>query len=106
MPMVRTQEARGEPSRDGPDYADPFALQRQLTVARTAIASSSGIAENQGLIQGRQERHLPAPPQPQGSVADHSSHLWRYRCRTRLRRDSTPQPSACGVLKVRRLEKP
>lgn len=79
VPMIRTQEARGEPSRDGPDYADPFALQRQLTVARTAIASRSGIAETQGLIQGRQERHLPAPPQPQGSVVDHSSHLWRYR---------------------------
>lgn len=78
-PMERTQAARGEPSRVGPDYADPFALQRQLTVARTAIASNSGIAENQGLIQGRQERHPPAPPQPQGSVADHGSHLWRYR---------------------------
>jgi hypothetical protein len=79
VPMIRTQEARGEPSRDGPDQADPFALQRQLTVARTAIASGSGVAENQGFIQGRQERHLPAPPQPQGSVVEHSSHLWRYR---------------------------
>lgn len=83
-PMIRTQEARGEPSRDGPDYADPFALQRQLTVARTAIASGSGVAENQGFIQGRQERHLPAPPQPQGSVADHNSHLWRYRLPAKL----------------------
>lgn len=78
-PMIHTQDARGEPSRDGPSYADPFALQRQLTVARTAIESGSGIGENQGFIQGRQERHPAGPPQPQGSVADHSSHLWRYR---------------------------
>lgn len=79
VPMIRTQEAGGEPSREGPDYADPFALQRQLTVARTAIESGSGIAENQGFVQGRQERRPVAPPQPQGSVADHGSHLWRYR---------------------------
>lgn len=78
-PMARTQDARGEPGHVGPDYADPFSLQRQLTVARTAIASGSGIAENQGFIQGRQERNAAGPPQPQGSVADHSSHLWRYR---------------------------
>ncbi|MDT8757193.1 calcineurin-like phosphoesterase family protein [Sphingomonas psychrotolerans] len=82
--MIRTQEARGEPSRDGPEFADPFALQRQLTVARTAITSRSGTPETQGMIQGRQERHVPGPPQPQGSVMEHSSHLWRYRLPTTL----------------------
>ena len=77
--MTRTQEARGEDSRNGTDYADPFALQRQLSVARTAFESRSGDAETQGFIQGRQTRHPAAPPQPQGSVADHSSHVWRVR---------------------------
>ena len=77
--MHRTQDARGEASRSGPEYADPFALQRQLTVARTAIQSQSGAALNQGYIQGRQDRFPPAPPRPQGSAADHSSHLWRFR---------------------------
>lgn len=79
QPMQRTQEARGEPSRTGPAYSDPFALQHQLAVTRTAIQSQSGIALNQGYIQGRQDRFPPAPPRPQGSAADHSSHLWRFR---------------------------
>ncbi|ATY34009.1 metallophosphoesterase [Sphingomonas psychrotolerans] len=77
--MTHTQQARGEDSRSGPDFADPFALERQLTVARTAIQSESGVVENQGYIQGRQTRFPPAPPQPQGSVADHNSHLWTLR---------------------------
>lgn len=76
--MTHTQQARGEPSHNGPEHADPFALQRQLSVARTAFESGSGDAEAQGFIQGRQTRNPPAPPQPQGSVADHSSHLWRF----------------------------
>ncbi|TGX52267.1 metallophosphoesterase [Sphingomonas gei] len=79
LAMAHTQQARGEDGRSGPEYADPFALQRQLTVARTAIESRSGVPENQGFIQGRQTRYPPAAPQPQGSVADHSSHLWRFR---------------------------
>ncbi|MBB5711701.1 calcineurin-like phosphoesterase C-terminal domain-containing protein [Sphingomonas xinjiangensis] len=86
--MTHTQEARGEDSRSGPDYADPFALERQLTVARTAIQSRSGVAENQGFIQGRQTRFPASPPQPQGSVADHSAHLWKLRL---------PQEIAPGV---------
>jgi len=77
--MERTQEARGEDSRNGPDYADPFSLPRQLTVARAAIQSGSGDKETQGFIQGRQTRYGPQPPQAMGSVADHSSHIWRYR---------------------------
>ena len=77
--MTRTQEARGEASRSGPEYADPFALQHQLTVSRTAIGSASGIAQNQGYIQGRLPQMPPMPPRPQGSAADHSSHLWRFR---------------------------
>lgn len=77
--MKRTQQARGEPGLAGADFADPFALQHQLAVMRTAIASRSGDPLAQGYIQGRQDRFPPAPPRPQGSAADHSSHLWRFR---------------------------
>jgi len=77
-PMTRTQEMRGEGVRSGSAYSDPFALQRQLTMARTAIQSRSGDPETQGYVQGRQKRLPPMPPQPRGSRADHSPHIWRY----------------------------
>lgn len=77
-PMTRTQAMRGEGVRTGSAYSDPFALQRQLTMARTAIQSRSGDPEAQGYVQGRQQRLPPMPPQPRGSRADHSPHIWRY----------------------------
>jgi hypothetical protein len=77
-PMMRTQDLRGEGIRSGAAYSDPFALQRQLTMARAAIQSRSGDAEAQGYVQGRQKRLPPMPPQPRGSRADHSPHIWRY----------------------------
>lgn len=77
-PMTRTQNLKGEGIRSGAAYSDPFALQRQLTMARTAIQSRSGDAEAQGYVQGRQKRLPPMPPQPRGSRADHSPHIWRY----------------------------
>lgn len=77
-PMTRTQELKGEGIRAGAAYSDPFALQRQLTMARAAIQSRSGDAEAQGYVQGRQNRLPPMPPQPRGSRADHSPHIWRY----------------------------
>jgi hypothetical protein len=77
-PMTRTQELKGEGIRSGAVYSDPFALQRQLTMARTAIQSRSGDTEAQGYVQGRQKRLPPMPPQPRGSRADHSPHIWRY----------------------------
>lgn len=77
-PMIRTQDLKGEGIRSGAAYSDPFALQRQLTMARTAIQSRSGDAEAQGYVQGRQKRLPPMPPQPRGSRADHSPHIWRY----------------------------
>lgn len=76
--MTRTQEMHGENVRSGSAYSDPFALQRQLTMARTAIQSRSGDPETQGYVQGRQKRLPPMPPQPRGSRADHSPHIWRY----------------------------
>lgn len=77
-PMTRTQEMHGEGIRSGSAYSDPFTLQRQLTMARTAIQSRSGDVETQGYVQGRQKRLPPMPPQPRGSRADHSPHIWRY----------------------------
>lgn len=78
QPMTRTQEMKGESVRSGSTWSDPFALQRQLTMARAAIQSRSGDPETQGYVQGRQKRLPPMPPQPRGSRADHSPHLWRY----------------------------
>lgn len=77
-PMTRTQEMKGETVRAGAAWSDPFALQRQLTMARAAIQSRSGDPETQGYVQGRQKRLPPMPPQPRGSRADHSPHIWRY----------------------------
>lgn len=84
MPMRRTQEAKGEAAKVGPAWSDPFALQRQLTVARSAIESRSGDEAAQGYAQGRNRRIPPAPPQPRGSRADRNMHLWRYDLPTDL----------------------
>lgn len=78
VPMTRTQDLKGDTVRSGAAWSDPFALQRQLTMARTAIQSRSGDSEAQGYVQGRQKRLPPMPPQPRGSRADHSPHIWRY----------------------------
>lgn len=77
--MTRTQDAKGEAVNIGAEWADPFAVQRQFSVARFAMQSRSNDWRAQGLevFQGR--RFGPAAPQPQSSVADRSMHLWRYR---------------------------
>ena len=75
--MVRTQEAEGEAARIGAAYADPFATQRQLVVARYAIESRSGTPNTQGYQPYSRRGGSPMVPQPQGSVADRNIHLWR-----------------------------
>ncbi|MEM1381741.1 MAG: calcineurin-like phosphoesterase family protein [Pseudomonadota bacterium] len=90
-PMQRTQSATGESANIGPDWADPFAAQRQLTVARYAIESRSGIARNQGNEVFRGTAIPPSVPQPQGVVADRNVHLWRGRL---------PESLGAGVHKV------
>ncbi len=77
--MDRTQEARGEPARIGAEWADPFAAQRQLSVARFAMQSRSDAPRNQGVETNRGWTRGPVAPQPQGAVADRSVHLWRLR---------------------------
>ncbi|MEM9285015.1 MAG: calcineurin-like phosphoesterase family protein [Pseudomonadota bacterium] len=77
IPMARTQEAQGETARIGPEWADPFALQRQLSVARYAYESRSGQTRNQGFEAFRGSNFGPSTPQPQSYFADRNMHLWR-----------------------------
>lgn len=79
IPMERTQKGAGEGVKIGAEWADPFAAQRQLSVARVALRSSSGNARNQGYEAFRGSRMGPAHPQPMGRVADRNMHLWRAR---------------------------
>ena len=89
--LERTQNGDGEAVRIGAQWADPFAAERQLSVGRWALRSRSGDERAQGfeLFQGR--RYGPAPPQPQGAVADRNMHLWRARL---------PDDLAVGVYRV------
>lgn len=77
--MERTQTGTGEEVRIGPEWADPFAAQRQLSVARVAYRSDSGEARNQGYEAFRGSAIGPAAPQPAGRLADRNMHLWRYK---------------------------
>ncbi|MEL7040986.1 MAG: calcineurin-like phosphoesterase family protein [Pseudomonadota bacterium] len=82
--MTRTQAAQGEAALIGPEWSDPFALQRQFTVARGAIESRSDDLQAQGYKQGRYTSLPPAAPQPRGSVADRNMHLWTFDLPTDL----------------------
>jgi len=77
--MERTQQGNGESVKIGAEWADPFAAQRQLSVARFAYASESGIERNQGVEVFKGSRFGPAAPQPMSQLADRNMHLWRYR---------------------------
>ncbi|MEM8636628.1 MAG: calcineurin-like phosphoesterase family protein [Pseudomonadota bacterium] len=89
--MEHTQPAQGEAALIGAEWADPFAAQRQLSVSRFALESRSGIERNQGWEAFRGSRFGPLAPQPQFSVADRSSHLWRFQL---------PEDLAVGVYDV------
>ena len=75
--LTRTQEGAGEASRIGAEWADPFAAQRQLSVARIALQSRSGNERAQGVELFQGSRFGPAAPQPQRAIADRNMHLWR-----------------------------
>jgi hypothetical protein len=81
MAMERTQAGNGEDVLKGAEWADPFAVQRQMTVGRFAWASTSGDVRAQGFELWQGDRF--GPRTPQGAqpwmVADSSSHLWRMR---------------------------
>ncbi|NKI34771.1 metallophosphoesterase [Wenzhouxiangella sp. XN79A] len=76
---VRTQSGSGEAPKIGAEWADPFAAQRQLSVARWALESTLGEDRAQGFEQFKGSRRGPDAPQPQGAVADRNMHLWRAR---------------------------
>jgi hypothetical protein len=79
LKLERTQAGDGEAPRQGAVWADPFAVQRQLSVGRWALESRHGDLRAQGFELFQGNRYWPAPPQPQGSVADRNMHLWRVR---------------------------
>ncbi|MEL7230890.1 MAG: calcineurin-like phosphoesterase family protein [Pseudomonadota bacterium] len=84
LEMERTQSARGDAPKIGAEWADPFATQRQLSVARFALQSSSGEARNQGYEAFKGSSFGPAAPQPQSAVSDRNMHLWRVQLPTDL----------------------
>lgn len=77
LAFSRTQEGKGEGIRYGAEWADPFATARQLSVARYAYQSRLGEERAQGFELFKGSKFGPAPPQPQGSIADRNMHLWR-----------------------------
>jgi hypothetical protein len=81
MLMERTQPGEGEAQRRGVDYADPFVLQRQMTVGRNAWQSESGDPRTQGFEIWQGTSFGPRPPRsiPAWALAVSSSHLWRLR---------------------------
>jgi C terminal of Calcineurin-like phosphoesterase/Calcineurin-like phosphoesterase len=81
MPMERTQAGNGEDVLEGAEWADPFAVQRQMTVGRFAWTSTSGDTRAQGFEIWQGEHFGPKPPQAAETwmIANSSSHLWRMR---------------------------
>ena len=79
LEMVRTQPGDGEDIRAGAEWADPFAVQRQMTIGRYAWQSESGEPRAQGFEIWQGRRFGPVPPQGMSAshVADSSTHLWR-----------------------------
>lgn len=77
MTLVRTQQGEGEEVNIGAEWADPFAVARQYSVARYAFQSSLGEERAQGIELFRGSSMGPAAPQPQSSIANRNTHLWR-----------------------------
>jgi len=79
LTLERTQQGNGEAPRIGAEWADPFAAERQLSVARFALLSRNDDARAQGLELFTGAGFGPAPPRPQGAIADRNMHLWRVQ---------------------------
>lgn len=79
LPMTRTQPGEGEGILEGPEYADPFSVPRQMTIGRYGYASTEGEPRAQGFEVWQGERFGPAAPQSAEGwmIAEHSPHLWR-----------------------------
>ncbi|MFP4282541.1 MAG: calcineurin-like phosphoesterase C-terminal domain-containing protein [Opitutales bacterium] len=79
LELTRTQEGHGEAPKIGAEWADPFAAQRQLSVARVAYVSESGEPRAQGFELFKGSRFGPSAPRPLRWLADRNLHLWRVR---------------------------
>ncbi|MFP4023856.1 MAG: calcineurin-like phosphoesterase C-terminal domain-containing protein [Thiohalospira sp.] len=79
LALERTQQGAGESTKIGAEWADPFASVRQLSVARYAFQSTQGEENSQGQQLFTGSKFGPAPPQPQGSIANRNMHLWRVK---------------------------
>ncbi len=77
LKLERTQQGEGETARIGSEWADPFASQRQLSVARHAYISRDGRARAQGFELFQGNRYGPSSPRPQSAIADRNMHVWR-----------------------------
>ena len=79
--LTRTQDGDGEDIRQGAEYADPFALMRQLSVARYAFRSTDGEPRAQGFELWQGARFGPGAPQAMQTwmLADQSMHLWTWQ---------------------------
>lgn len=75
--MTHTQPGQGENIIESLEYADPFAMTRQLQVARHAFRSTSGDDRAQGYERFRGAQFGPADPRPEDEGTDQSPHLWR-----------------------------
>jgi hypothetical protein len=86
MEMTRTQDGDGEDIRAGADWADPFAVQRQMTIGRFAFQSENGDPRAQGFEIWQGSSFGPGAPRAQNTwmVADSSTHLWRLELPTDL----------------------
>ena len=85
--MNRVQAGTGENIIQGEEALDPYALSRQMMVARYAYRSTSGAERNQGfeLFQGA-SFGSPSDPQPLSEffLADQSQHVWKIKLPTGL----------------------
>ena len=74
--MTRTQPGEGENMLE---TLDPFALKRQMQIARTALVSDSGNPRAQGYELFGGAANGPATPRPEGSFfwTVQSNHIWR-----------------------------
>jgi hypothetical protein len=85
--LERTEPGDGEISDDDVDadgfvdIPDPFALERQLQVARYAFQSESGNERAQGFELYQASQFGPADPQPlsEGLLTRRSMHLWKAK---------------------------
>lgn len=79
MAAKRTQEARGEPKREGVEYADPLAFIRQSTNGRIAFQSVRGGEDTDGFTTWKGVKWSGVPgPFMKWMMTTKSNHLWRF----------------------------